>query len=153
VNEQEHQKKAFEFYYGLGEGRSYKQVAREFGVSLGTVKVWGREFSWKRRVSERDAEVGRAIADQTLEDMTGRLARNRKLVKIGLVQVAKAIAEGKVKLSVADLDRLIRLEGFLREEEKVEGTKIILEWSEYDGKGEKVGDVGDAGSDITEETD
>jgi hypothetical protein len=39
---------------------------------------------------------------------------------------------------VADIDRLIRLEEFLREEEKAEGTKIILEWCECDGKGNEV---------------
>jgi hypothetical protein len=37
-----------------------------------------------------------------------------------------------VKTTISDLDRLIRLEEFLREEEKVEGTKIILEWRDYD---------------------
>ncbi|MFH1219368.1 MAG: hypothetical protein V1694_02830 [Candidatus Eisenbacteria bacterium] len=43
--------------------------------------------------------------------------------------MAKAIAEGKVKPSVSDLDRLIRLEEFLREEGKAgEQTKIIFEW-------------------------
>jgi hypothetical protein len=36
------------------------------------------------------------------------------------VWVAQAIAEGKVKVTVAELDRLIRLEEFLREEQKAE---------------------------------
>jgi hypothetical protein len=62
---------------------------------------------------------------------------------MGLVQVAKAIAEGKVKVTVADLDRLIRLEEFLREEEKAEGTKIVLEWCESCGKPGTVSDRDD----------
>ncbi|MFH1219370.1 MAG: hypothetical protein V1694_02840 [Candidatus Eisenbacteria bacterium] len=58
--------------------------------------------------------------------------RNRKLVEMRLVQVAKAIAEGKVKPSVSDLDKLIRLEEFLREECKAgEQTKIVIEWRDY----------------------
>ncbi len=48
---------------------------------------------------------------------------------MGLVQVAKAIAEGKVKVTVPDLDKIIRLEEFLREERVAgEQTKIVLEW-------------------------
>ena len=48
---------------------------------------------------------------------------------MGLIQVAKAIAEGKVKPSVSDLDKLIRLEEFLREEGKAgEQTKVVIEW-------------------------
>ena len=116
MNEQENHKKAFEFYYGLGEGRSYKLVAAEFGVALGTVKMWGRVFGWRQRCRERDAEVVRTMADRSLEENVESLARNRKIVKMGLVQVAKAIAEGKVKVTMADLDRLVRLEEYLREE-------------------------------------
>jgi uncharacterized protein YjcR len=116
LNEQENHKKAFEFYYGLGEGRSYKLVAGEFGVALGTVKMWGRTFGWKQRCRERDAEVVRTMADRNLEEGVESLARNRKFVKMGLIQVAKAIAEGKVKVTMADLDRLVRLEEYLREE-------------------------------------
>jgi hypothetical protein len=128
-------------------------VAQEFGVSLGTVKVWGREFRWRRRVRERNAEVAKALADQGLEQGVEALARNRKLVKMGLIRVAKAIAEGRMKVTMADLDRLIRLEEFLRDEEKAEGTKIVLEWHEYDTQGNEIGGVEDAGSDNTEETD
>ena len=61
-----------------------------------------------------------------------------------LVQVAKAIAEGKVKPSVSDLDRLIRLEEFLREERVAgEQTKIIFEWRDAgnpsEGQGTEAG--------------
>ena len=116
MNEQENHKKAFEFYYGLGEGRSYKLVAQEFGVALGTVKMWGRAFGWKQGCRERDAEAVRTMADRSLEENVESLARNRKIVKMGLIQVAKAIAEGKVKVTMADLDRLVRLEEYLRED-------------------------------------
>jgi transposase len=116
VKEQEHQTKAFEFYYGLGEGRSYGLVAREFGVSRATVKVWGEAFGWRQRCRERDAQAARAMAERSLEENVEGLARNRKIVKMGLLQVAKAVAEGKVKVTMADLDRLVRLEEYLREE-------------------------------------
>jgi hypothetical protein len=41
LKEQENHKKAFEFYYGMGEGRNYRKVAEEFGVSIGAVVVAG----------------------------------------------------------------------------------------------------------------
>jgi transposase len=121
VKEQEHQKKAFEFYYGLGEGRSYKLVAEEFGVSVPTVKIWGKAFGWRDRCRERDAQAVRTMADRSLEENVESLARNRKIVKMGLIQVAKAVAEGRVKVTMADLDRLVRLEEYLREEGGPEG--------------------------------
>ena len=152
--EQEHHKKAFEFYYGLGESRNYKRVAKEFGVSIGAVKLWGRSFSWKRRIGERDAEVARALADENTKDGMERAARNRKIVGLALVQVAKAIAEGKVKPTISDLDRLIRLEEFLREEDKkAEGLKVVLWCSDVDGEEVDRTDKHDASPAATEEED
>jgi transposase len=127
VKEQEHQQKAFEFYYGLGEGRSYGLVAREFGVSLPTVKTWGKVFGWRERCKERDAQAVRTMAERNLEENMESLARNRKLVKMGLIQVAKAVAEGKVKVTMADLDRLVRLEEYLREDAGADGQGRPLE--------------------------
>jgi hypothetical protein len=54
---------------------------------------------------------------------------------MGLVQVARVIAEGKAKVTVADLDQLIRLEEFLREDLKQGETKLIVEWVGYDSPG------------------
>ena len=51
-----------------------------------------------------------------------------------LAQAAQAIAEGKVKATVADLDRLIRLEEFLREEGEKQQLKVVMCWSDGDGK-------------------
>jgi transposase len=128
LKEQENHKKAFEFYYGLGEGRSYRLVAEEFGVSLATVKVWGKSFTWKDRVRDRDANAARAMADDNLKSSAEKTARNRKIVEMGLIQVAKAIAEGKVKPTISDLDRLVRLEEFLRKGAVAqEGEESLLE--------------------------
>ncbi|MFH1314028.1 MAG: hypothetical protein ABIJ00_12495 [Candidatus Eisenbacteria bacterium] len=154
MNELEHHKKAFEFYYGIGEGRSYSKVAKEFGMSIAAVKLWGRSFGWKRRVGERDGEVARSMADQSLSDGVERAARNRKIVEMGLIKVAQAIAEGKVKPTITDLDRLIRLEEFLRQEDPDERPRVIFEWRDVDSSGRlknKVGDTGDASTAPTEE--
>jgi len=132
MTEREHHKKAFEFYYALGEGRSYRQVAEESGVSLGTVKLWGRSFDWSGRIAERDADVARAMADRSMKKGMERGLRNSKIIEMGLVQVAKAIAEGKVKMTVSDLDRLIRLEEYLTEGPGgPRPMEIVVTWTEH----------------------
>ncbi len=52
AKEQPHHEKAFEYYYGLGEKRSYNKVAKEFNVSVSTVKLWGKSLRWKERLKE-----------------------------------------------------------------------------------------------------
>jgi len=51
---------------------------------------------------------------------------------MGLVQVAQAIAKEKVRVTVADLDRLIRMEEFLKEDlaamqnRRIRNTKQVM---------------------------
>ena len=116
AKEQPHHQRAFEHYYGLGEQRSYERVAVELGVAASTVKLWARSFSWRDRLRERDLEVAREVADRTLTDEVSRRERSLQIVHLAMVQLAKAIAEGEVKMSLADLDKLIRLEAFLSDE-------------------------------------
>jgi len=110
------QQRAFESYYALGFGRSYGSVAKDLGVSLATVKLWGRSFGWQERVRERDLDVARAVADRTFKGETEEKGQQLQIVRMAMLHVAKAIAEGKVKVTIGDLDRLIRLERFLSDE-------------------------------------
>ena len=116
VREQTHHEKAFEYYYALGEKRSYDKVAKEFNVSPSTVKLWGKSLRWKERLKERDLQVARKVANRTLADEVSHRERNLQIVHMALVQLAKAVADGQVKMALGDLDRLIRLESFLRDE-------------------------------------
>jgi transposase len=111
--EQEHHKRAFEAYYALGAKRTYEKVAVELGVSASTVKLWSRSFSWSTRIAERDATAARQIADQSLQSTVDELGRNKKIVQMALVRLAKAIANGQIKMQMGDLDRLIRLQSHL----------------------------------------
>jgi len=111
--EQEHQKRAFEVYYAQGGKRSHEKVARESGVSIASVKAWSRSFGWAKRVAERDAAVARQVADQTLKADVDELSRNKKIVQMAMVKLAKAIANGQIKMQLGDLDRLIRLQSYL----------------------------------------
>jgi hypothetical protein len=113
MEELEHHKKAFEYYYSLGEKRTYKAVAKHLGFSLQSLKLWGREFVWKRKLKEREGEVARAMATRNINSEVSNKIRNKQIIQLALVQLAKSIAEGKVKMNLSDLDRLVRLETFL----------------------------------------
>lgn len=116
AKEQPHHLRAFEHYYGLGEQRSYERVATELSVAPSTVKLWARSFGWRERLRERDLEVAREVAGRTLTDEVSRRERSLQIVHLAMVQLARAIADGEVKMTLADLDKLIRLEAFLSDE-------------------------------------
>jgi hypothetical protein len=82
-------------------------------VALSTVKLWAGHHGWQERIRERDAVVARQAADQALHSSVEEQSRNRKIVQLALVRLAKAIANGQVKMQLGDLDRLIRLQAFL----------------------------------------
>ena len=88
-------------------------MARHFGYSVPSVKLWGRQFAWKRRLKEREGEVARAMAARNVGNEVSNRTRNKQIIQLALVQLAKAIAEGKIKFNLSDLDRLVRLESFL----------------------------------------
>lgn len=111
--EQEHQKKAFELYYALGKKRMHRRVADQVGVSASTIKLWSRSFDWRRRISERDAATARKVADRAIQASTNDRPQNQKIVQLALMRLAKAIADGKVRMQLSDLERLLRLQAGL----------------------------------------
>ncbi|MFH1312332.1 MAG: hypothetical protein ABIJ00_03815 [Candidatus Eisenbacteria bacterium] len=68
--------------------------------------------------------------------------------------MAQAIAEGKVQVTVADLDRLIGPEEFLREEaRKSEGIKVVFSGTDTNGRGNEIQGREDASTTSAEEAD
>lgn len=127
TKEQPHQARAFEVYYDLGEHRSYERVAQESGVSASTVKLWARSFGWQDRVRERDVAIAREVADRTVTDEVSRRERSVQIVHMALVQLARGIVEGQVKMTLGDLDKLIRLEALtLDDSETRDYTTVVL---------------------------
>jgi len=116
AKEQPHHLRAFEHYYGLGEQRSYERVATEYSVASSTVKLWARSFGWQDRIRKRDLEIARDVAGRTMSDEVTRRERSLQIVHMAMVQLARAIAEGEVRMTLTDLDKLVRLEAFLSDE-------------------------------------
>ncbi len=118
---------AFSFFASLPtETRSYGEVAKKFGVGIATVKRWGATGQWRRRLNERQARIARQAADRVEATEVDARSRRTKLVELGLIKLANAIAKGDVRPSYGDLDRLVRLEGHLT------GTDKTLPLDEVD---------------------
>lgn len=111
---------AFEHYLSLGAQRSYRSVAEQFNVSASTVKSWARAGRWRERIQEREMSTAREMADRALSDGIIDREQQRKVIRLALAKLAKAILDGRVRFQGADLDRLIRLSVFL--EGGVSGT-------------------------------
>ena len=111
-------KEAFAYYAGLDpKERKYALVARQFGVSLPTVKLWASKGKWRQRAAEKDVRVVRKAMDKAETDETNMCSRYLQIVQFALMKLAKGIADGEVKGTFSDLDRLVRLKVFLEEPE------------------------------------
>ena len=55
------------------------------------------------------------MASRTISGEVNHRERKLKIVEMSLVRIAKAIVDGSVKMTMSDLDKLIRLESFLRD--------------------------------------
>jgi hypothetical protein len=86
------------------------------GVAASTAKAWSKEFSWAERLAERDRSIAQVVRSRTEKTEIDSQVRNRQFVQMALVTAARQIAEGKIRATMADLDRLIRLERFLEGE-------------------------------------
>ncbi len=110
---------AFTFYASLPAGqRTYAAVAAKLGVSLPTVKRWGTKGNWQQRVAEREVGIARKATDQMETAQVSARSRQLKLLEVALVKLVNAIAEGTVRGSYGDLERLLRLEGFIKGTDK-----------------------------------
>ena len=103
-------------YQSSGPKRTFKTVAQQLGVSERTVRSWAKQHDWRGQVAEREMAEARRLADQAVTASATQQDRNLKLVRGALMKVAKGIAEGRVRIQMGDLDRLIRLEGDLTEQ-------------------------------------
>jgi hypothetical protein len=108
--------RAFEAFYAMGQGRTLRALARKLNVSHSSVKLWSRTFGWAARIEERDAAVAHIVEEKTRKVEVDRRTRNRRIVEAAIIAAARAIAEGRVRPTLADLDRMVRLESFVEGE-------------------------------------
>lgn len=115
--ENDRHREAYRCYLELGPDRTLSEVARRLEVTETSVQRWARSFRWDKRVAEHDVQVARRTLDlaeeQGVEVDAQAKARNLKLVQMAMLQLAKALAGGNVRMQLSDLDRLVKLEQLL----------------------------------------
>lgn len=102
---------AFEYYYSLGDGRTYKAVADHFGIKPSQVGLWASSFSWQRRVAERNADIALKMQRQTDRQILQDQKDYRKILR-ALTQIFAENVKNK-KVSVADIkdfERVVKMD-------------------------------------------
>lgn len=111
---------AFEFYFGLGPGRSYAAVARQFGVHKSTVVEGAKTEKWQDRLKEKEIKAAESLAKKAEESIEAMRERHLRLLKAVQGRAAQALqsipldtASAAVKALLASLaqERLLRDEG------------------------------------------
>lgn len=93
--EMERHKQAFEYFYALGSRRKYRLVASECQVSVSTIKNWSRDFRWRPRIEDRDAEITKVFAEKVKTETADALEHEIKLLDLIQVKGAKDLVDGR----------------------------------------------------------
>lgn len=107
---------AFEAYYAMGHARSLTRLSEQLGVSRSTLRNWSASFNWQELIEERDRDVATQVASRSVRTEVQERSKQRQLIELGLVTLARQPPREKIRGTLADLDRLLRLERFLEGE-------------------------------------
>jgi transposase len=111
MKEQQKHIEAFEYYYGKGDTRGYRDVAQHFGISLTSVTNWAKAFNWQERVEQRNIEVAKKLEAKTISTVVNEKANYRKIIKAQISNYVKRLSTNEIKIeSVADFERLVKLD-------------------------------------------
>lgn len=103
--------KAFEIYYGLGEGRSYEKVAAQLNMSMTSVGKWGKLFGWRERIAERDSSKAKKMQDDNDKAFMDDVKQYRLIVKASIKDYLTSLKNGKIEIKkVDDIVKLIELD-------------------------------------------
>ena len=86
---------AFDYYYSLGNSRSYMQVAQKLHVSKTSVAKWSKAFNWNERVIQRDLEINKKTEEKTNDAIVNTKADYRADIRLAL-QPIKALINSAI---------------------------------------------------------
>ncbi len=147
---------AFEFYLGLGPGRSYQAVADNYGVTKRAITKHAAKERWQERLAELEAKARQTSDQKTLETMESMNVRHLKSIRViqgKALETLKSMALNTAMEAVRALDLAIRQERTIRGEPS-ERTAVSVEevirkeyerWMGTEGGHDEEGD-GDNGS-------
>ena len=102
---------ALDYYFGLGDNRSYKLVAEFYGVSPRTVAQWASKYAWQRQVVEREHKLALQLQRETDKEILEDRKKYRKLIKASLQSYMDNLKNNKININNAkDFVRLINLD-------------------------------------------
>ncbi|MCB9833803.1 MAG: hypothetical protein H6807_15180 [Planctomycetes bacterium] len=110
---------AFEYYFGLGAGRSYRSVADHFEVSKSTVANLAAKEDWPRLVAEREQKAksqAEVQAVESLEEMCTRHIKVLKLVQRKALEALRTMPITNAMDAVRALDMAVKQERLVRGE-------------------------------------
>ena len=104
-------KEAFEFYYALGPDRTLDAVADKFGVTLSTVQHWSHFFSWRERLTDRDNEIARRYAEESMREAVKNRIEYSKLIQRLMQRAEEKFRNHELEpQTITDVVRLVQLE-------------------------------------------
>lgn len=126
-------KKAFEYYYSLGDDRNLTKVGKKFSMAPATITKWSSKFDWAERVIARDASIGERLKYETDEETT---QTRRDILKVIRTLVGKMIDEDEDGNVIV---KGIVLKNIAEVREAYELTERILNPGKGDGDGREGG--------------
>ena len=115
-NETVRHQSAFDYYYALGDDRSYAKVADQFNVSIGTINRWAGSFAWQRRVVERDHKISLQMQRETDKQILNDRKAYRNIIKASIETYINNLKKGKISIDkVSDLRALMDIDMRLME--------------------------------------
>ena len=82
---------AYDYYFSLGPGRTYQQVAEKYKVHHQTVYVWKNRFKWDERIAERDQLIAKRLQRQTNNSIVKARSQYREDIASHLSIINEAI--------------------------------------------------------------
>jgi hypothetical protein len=104
---------AFEYYFAMGDNRSYEKTAEHFKVTKTTVQNWAESFNWQARVEIRNIEINKEIERRSkkeniatrakmVADIDAALAMTRTLLNENLKTINDKIEKMRNKQAEGD---------------------------------------------------
>lgn len=126
--ENDAQRKAFELWWNNGNrGVSYQKIGTALGFTKISIYNWSKRFNWQDRAMERAIAINARVDRVAINDATADRLTALKMTRKALEILDKKIDEKNIKVDIQDLDKLIRLQEFLRGEPDSRSEELTVD--------------------------